>query len=215
MTEPVFTPRVADIVRIVAEDYGVTIFEILSPRKTAPLADARHTAVYLGRTLANQSLPQLGRHFERDHTTLLPAINKIASRILIDDVFAARVKRLALEAQRLADPAVRAIEERDRRAAAAAVREADAARRRMEYQARIRRERTARVLTLLPVASSDKQRDALIAEAVTLDPRFSELGRRHAYARQVAFTMGEREAHAAVLREIARLSKSFAESARG
>lgn len=39
---------------------------------------ARHLAMYLCRTLAGMSLPQIGSVFSRDHTTVLHGIRRIA-----------------------------------------------------------------------------------------------------------------------------------------
>ena len=39
--------------------------------------EARQIAIYLIRKLTNFSLPEIGKEFGRDHTTILHAVNKI------------------------------------------------------------------------------------------------------------------------------------------
>jgi len=40
-------------------------------------SEARHVAIYLIRKLTNLSLPDIGKEFGRDHTTVLHSIKKI------------------------------------------------------------------------------------------------------------------------------------------
>ncbi len=72
-------PRVEDIIRIVARYYNVARDEILSARRTASIVRPRQVAMYLARFLTLKSLPEIGRHIgDRDHTTILSGVNKIA-----------------------------------------------------------------------------------------------------------------------------------------
>jgi len=215
MSGMALAPRVADIVRVVSEDYGLPIFAILSPRKSAQIVEPRHVCVYLASELTKQSWTQLGRHFERDHTSLLTARANFEKRLATDSALAARVERLAAEARRLAVPEIREAEDEQRRLAAHTRRLEDAALRRAAREMKERRERTQVVLDELPRTPPGPSRDRLVAEAKGLDPRFNELARRYAYAQQATFTMAEREANAALSREIAFLPKRFAERARG
>ena len=47
------------------------------PQKTKGIAEARQTAMYLIRKLTNLSLPDIGKEFDRDHSTVLHAIRKV------------------------------------------------------------------------------------------------------------------------------------------
>jgi len=70
----------------VAKGFNVTVEEMKSRRRTAPLALARQSAMYLMRKLLNFSLKEIGRYFGgKDHTTVLHAIDKI-KRIREEDI---------------------------------------------------------------------------------------------------------------------------------
>ena len=47
--------------------------------------EARQIAIYLIRKLTNLSLPEIGKEFGRDHTTILHAVNKIETAVKGDN----------------------------------------------------------------------------------------------------------------------------------
>lgn len=70
--------QIREIQRIVALQYGVTVNDIVSARRTADVVRARQVAMYLARHMTPISLPEIGRRFgDRDHTTALFAVRKI------------------------------------------------------------------------------------------------------------------------------------------
>jgi chromosomal replication initiator protein len=70
-------PSVATIKGLVADHFGITVAEIDSPRRDAGLSYARHVAIYLSRRHTLQSIPGVGRLFNRDGATVFYAVNKI------------------------------------------------------------------------------------------------------------------------------------------
>lgn len=79
----------------VAEAFGVSRVDILSPRRDRGSVIARHVAMLLCRELTTNSLPAIGRLFgDRDHTTIIHAIRTINRRIADDTVLARQVERL-------------------------------------------------------------------------------------------------------------------------
>src|SRR4051812_37740617 len=69
---------VRDIAQACCRHYGVSMTEILSPRRHAAIVWARHVAMYLSREHTLRSLPEIGRLFGgRDHTTVLHAARRI------------------------------------------------------------------------------------------------------------------------------------------
>jgi hypothetical protein len=81
---PVNNPQspltVVNIQHIVCAHFGVTREAMLGPRRLAPIVWARHVAMYLARTVAGKSFPEVGRFFGgRDHTTALHAWTKVAN----------------------------------------------------------------------------------------------------------------------------------------
>ena len=87
---------VTRIKRTVAAYYKMPYIDIFSDRRTVTVAIPRQVAMYLARTMTTLSLPAIGIHFGRDHTTALHAIRKITKRLgadenLVRDVEAIRV----------------------------------------------------------------------------------------------------------------------------
>jgi chromosomal replication initiator protein len=73
------------IQEIVSQRFGVTIDELISPRRSQAVAYPRQVAMYLSRELTDSSLPAIGREFGgRDHTTVIHAKDKITRRIRED-----------------------------------------------------------------------------------------------------------------------------------
>lgn len=74
------------IAKQVAKTFNMTVDEMKSRRRTAPLALARQSAMYLMRKLLGFSLKEIGRFFGgKDHTTVLHAVDKI-KRLTEDDM---------------------------------------------------------------------------------------------------------------------------------
>jgi chromosomal replication initiator protein len=69
----------------VSERFGVTLEELVSPRRSQAVAYPRQVAMYLSRELTDSSLPKIGREFGgRDHTTVIHATQKI-TRLIRED----------------------------------------------------------------------------------------------------------------------------------
>jgi len=75
-----------DIVRRVAETFGVSMESLLSRDRSRQVALPRQIAMYLLREEANVSLPQIGETLGgRDHTTVMYACEKVADMLERDD----------------------------------------------------------------------------------------------------------------------------------
>jgi len=70
------------ILTAVAETYGLTVDDLVGPRRARPLVTARHVAMYLVRTLTDYSYPSIGKIFGgRDHSTCISAYEKIEDQM--------------------------------------------------------------------------------------------------------------------------------------
>ncbi len=78
------TITVDDIQKKVAAYYGISVKEMQSSRRCRNIARPRQIAMYLSKQLTSRSLPEIGRKFERDHTTVMHAIRKIEELIVRD-----------------------------------------------------------------------------------------------------------------------------------
>ncbi len=71
------------IISEVSRFYSIEEQVLRGTLKTKNTAEARQVAMYLVRKLTNMSLPDIGKEFGRDHTTILHGINKI-EKLLMD-----------------------------------------------------------------------------------------------------------------------------------
>jgi chromosomal replication initiator protein len=63
-----------------AAHFGFSVEELCGPSRRRPLVIARQIAMYLFRELTDYSYPAIGREFgDRDHTTVIHAVDKISS----------------------------------------------------------------------------------------------------------------------------------------
>lgn len=70
------------ILDAVAETYGLSVDELVGPRRARPLVTARHVAMYLIRHLTDYSYPSIGKVFGgRDHSTCISAVEKISAQM--------------------------------------------------------------------------------------------------------------------------------------
>lgn len=84
-----------DIQRKVAEHYNIRLTEMASARRARAVARPRQVAMYLAKQLTSRSLPEIGRRFgNRDHTTVLHAVNRITELMAEDPSFAEDVTLL-------------------------------------------------------------------------------------------------------------------------
>lgn len=72
------------IIRTTAQAYGFSVEDVLSASRRQPLVLCRQISMYLCRELTDLSLPKIGEHFNRDHTTVLHSVEKV-KRILRSD----------------------------------------------------------------------------------------------------------------------------------
>ncbi len=68
---------IEEIQRKVAEHYNIRVAEMTSKRRDRPVARPRQIAMFLSKELTTKSLPDIGRAFDRDHTTVIHAVKAI------------------------------------------------------------------------------------------------------------------------------------------
>jgi chromosomal replication initiator protein len=73
------------ILKEVSKYFSVSVNDLISSKRSQLVSHARHIAMYLMRELTNSSLPKIGKDCgNRDHPTVIYAINKIALLIKSD-----------------------------------------------------------------------------------------------------------------------------------
>ena len=66
------------IQNVVSNYFNISLNEMLSQRRSRPLARPRQVAMYLAKKLTTRSLPEIGRRFaNRDHTTVIHAVKTV------------------------------------------------------------------------------------------------------------------------------------------
>ena len=83
------------IMQIVAKRYDITVNDIVANRRTDSLVRARHVAMTVAVRATPLSLPQIGRCFNRDHTTILHARDKIEQQAQDDPSLARELDEIA------------------------------------------------------------------------------------------------------------------------
>ena len=78
---------VDEILRKVAERYNLRTAEMMSKRRDRSIARPRQIAMYLAKVLTTKSLPEIGRAFDRDHTTVIHAVKKVEELCETDAAF--------------------------------------------------------------------------------------------------------------------------------
>lgn len=84
-------PRIGDIEAAVCLRFSLQPERLKSCDRHRKVAWPRQIAMYLTRELTGASLPMIGRHFGRDHTTVLHACRAVTRR-LSDPSFHAKVQ---------------------------------------------------------------------------------------------------------------------------
>ena len=79
----------------VANFFNIPLAEMLSQRRSRPLARPRQIAMYLAKKMTTRSLPEIGRRFaNRDHTTVIHAVKTITRISEKDDEMKKNVDQL-------------------------------------------------------------------------------------------------------------------------
>ena len=72
------------VIQATAEHYGVTVNDIKAPGRTQSLVTPRQMAMFLSCKLTTESLPDIGKSFERKHTTVYYGSQQIQKRLSVE-----------------------------------------------------------------------------------------------------------------------------------
>ncbi|PNW26769.1 UNVERIFIED_CONTAM: hypothetical protein BEN50_21540 [Euhalothece sp. KZN 001] len=82
------------IAETTAEEFGLTVEDLRGKKRTRAVVRPRQLAMCLARDLTVRSLPEIGRYFRRDHTTVLNALDRIAALRALGGELDERARRL-------------------------------------------------------------------------------------------------------------------------
>tara|TARA_B100001029_G_scaffold178617_1_gene185824 strand:+ start:2216 stop:3625 length:1410 start_codon:yes stop_codon:yes gene_type:complete len=75
--------------------YSISLNDMLSPRRSRPLARPRQIAMYFAKKLTTRSLPEIGRKFaNRDHTTVIHAVKTVEKLLQNNDEIKKNIEEL-------------------------------------------------------------------------------------------------------------------------
>ena len=85
----------ARVLTATAEYFQFAVSDLVGPRRTARLNNARQIAMYLAREVTMASLPQIGDAFGgRTHSTVLHSCNKVSHDLTTDDLLRADINAI-------------------------------------------------------------------------------------------------------------------------
>jgi hypothetical protein len=85
---------VTHIQALVAAYYKLPVRAMISAQRCYEYSHPRQVAMYLAAELTTKSLPDIGKRFNRDHTTVIHAVKAVQKRMLSDPELEADVKAL-------------------------------------------------------------------------------------------------------------------------
>ena len=85
------------IFSVVYNRYGVKKEDIIGMRRTKELATVRHIAIYLVRTITEMSLPNIGKIFNRNHSTVLSSIESAEKKLRNDPILEIEINEMIKE----------------------------------------------------------------------------------------------------------------------
>ena len=92
-TEPL-NVTIDKIFAAVYKKYDISRDDLVGKKRTKEIAKARHVAIYLIRDITEMSYPNIGKIFDRDHTTILSSLDVVAKSITTDPLYAADIEYL-------------------------------------------------------------------------------------------------------------------------
>ena len=78
----------------VAEQFGISMADLMGNRRPRNIAEPRMVAMYLCRRHTRHSLPEIGNAFGKTHATVLNAMNKVPELCRKDDALRTRMRQI-------------------------------------------------------------------------------------------------------------------------
>ncbi len=95
-TEPL-SVTIDKIFAAVYKKFGIPKEELVGKKRTKEIAKVRHIAVYLIHEITEMSYPNIGKIFERDHSTVMSSLDVVKKTIAADPLYAADIENIKKE----------------------------------------------------------------------------------------------------------------------
>jgi len=99
-TEPL-SVTIDKIFAAVYKKFDIPKEELVGKKRTKEIAKVRHIAVYLIHEITEMSYPNIGKIFERDHTTVMASLEVVRKTIAKDALYAADIENIKKEIEGL------------------------------------------------------------------------------------------------------------------
>ena len=87
--------KIDQVQQIISNHYNISIEDLKSKKRNANISVPRQVAMYICRTILQESLPKIGMEFGgKDHTTVMHSVDKIKKEISIDVVLKNEIDKL-------------------------------------------------------------------------------------------------------------------------
>lgn len=83
-----------NILRVTASTMNIPVEDLQGPSRKPKINEARQLAIYLIRTLCYTSYPELGRYFNRQHTTMLAAYQQMHDKLKQDSIIREKYEKI-------------------------------------------------------------------------------------------------------------------------
>ena len=89
---------IENIKKVIAEDFNISVKDLIGSKRTNLISYARHIAFYITRNLTELSLSDIGNEFGgRDHSSVINGIKKIEDKIKIDSLLNQKIQQIIKE----------------------------------------------------------------------------------------------------------------------
>lgn len=84
-----------DIIKTISNQYHIKLMDIRGPKRSKPVATARHIAMYLIKHHLDMPFTEIGRYFgDRDHTSVMHAVKKIETSLPNDEELRTQIQAI-------------------------------------------------------------------------------------------------------------------------
>ncbi|MCX5784023.1 MAG: chromosomal replication initiator protein DnaA [Elusimicrobia bacterium] len=85
------------IKKVVAKHYSLSVEDLIAQKRTESISFPRQIAMYLADELTDLSLPEIGKAFDKDHSTVIHSRDKIRRLVEADPFFTEKLNKIRLD----------------------------------------------------------------------------------------------------------------------
>lgn len=87
--------KIEQVQQLVASHYNITVEDLKSKKRVATISVPRQIAMYICRTVLEESLPKIGIEFGgKDHTTVMHSVDKIKKELLNNGILEVEIQKI-------------------------------------------------------------------------------------------------------------------------